>query len=169
MLLKNIKPDELGMPDITDEIRLSLHRKYTKPYILYRKHKTYVDCYCTHCMKRYRLYLDSEMITPGDMQEYNTARAIHHDMPLICKNCGCDAVARAEKISRASLVEYHNICYFFVEENAVYAVCGVLTCGYGYKQPIDEMEKNYGGSEWTKFYVMEYTLKLSTGTSHASG
>ena len=155
-MLKNIKPDKLGMPDVTEKIRLSLHKKYARSYILYKKHKNYVDCYCTRCMKRYRLYLDAEILTPGDMQEYNTARAIRHDMRLTCKCCGSNAVAKAEGISRAKLVDYHQLCYFFVRENAVYAVCGLLTCGYGYKQSIDEMEKNYGGSEWTKFYVMEY-------------
>lgn len=154
---KSIMPDKLGMPDVTDEIRLALHKKYAKPYIIYRKHKTYVDCYCTHCMKRYRLYLDRELNTPDDVAELDMARHIVHNAVITCWNCGCIAVAKAEKISRKGLTDYHFLCYFFAEKNAVYAVCGALTCGYGYKQSIDEMEKNYGGSKWDKFYVMEYT------------
>ncbi|MCM1023850.1 MAG: PcfJ domain-containing protein [Prevotella sp.] len=153
-MLKNIKPD--GLPNITEEIRLELHKKYAKAYILYRKHRTYVDCYCTHCMKRYRLYLDGEMITPSDAEENQTARAICHNMRLTCRNCGCQAVAKAEKISRSGLTEYRNICCFLVRENAVYAVCGVLICLYGHKHSIDVMEEKYVGSEWKKFYVMEY-------------
>ncbi len=66
-MYKNIDPDKLGMPDVTDEIRLALHKKYAKPYIIYKKYKTYVDCYCTHCMTRYRLYLNREQITPDDV------------------------------------------------------------------------------------------------------
>ncbi len=156
-MYKNIDPDKLGMPDVTGEIRLALHRKYARPYIIYKKHKTYVDCYCTHCMTRYRLYLDRELITPNDVQELETARAIKHDVMITCRNCGRNAVARAEKISRDHLTEYYDLCYFFVEQNAVYAVCGMLTCGYGYKQSVEEMSENYGGSRWNKLYIMEYT------------
>ncbi len=156
MLLENIKPDKLGMPDVTDKIRLALHKKYAKAYIIYKKHKTYVDCYCTHCMTRYRLYFNRELITPDDVLEYETARTIAHDVKITCHNCGCEAVARAERISRNVLEKQYQLCYFFVRKKAVYAVCGVLTCGYGYNQSVDEMEKHYGGSRWDKFYVMEY-------------
>ena len=155
-MYKNIDPDKLGMPDVTDEIRLALHKKYAKPYIIYKKHRTYVDCYCTHCMTRYRLYLNREQITPNDVLEYETARTIAHDVMITCRNCGCNAVARAEKISRNHLTEYYELCYFFVEKNVVYAVCGMLTCGYGHKQSVDEMAECYGGSRWDKFYIMEY-------------
>ncbi len=155
-MYKNIDPDKLGMPDVTDEIRLALHKKYAKPYIIYKKYKTYVDCYCTHCMMRYRLYLNREQITPDDVSEYETARTIAHDVKITCHNCGCNAVARAEKISRDRLTEYHELCYFFVEKNTVYAVCGELMCGYGYKQSVDEMAEIYGGSRWDKLYIMEY-------------
>lgn len=69
-MYESIDPDKLGMPDVTDEIRLALHKKYAKPYIIYKKHNTYVDCYCTHCMTRYRLYLNRERILYRNIHEF---------------------------------------------------------------------------------------------------
>lgn len=150
--LREIFPD---LPPMSDEVRLDMHRKYAKPYIFYKKHKTYVDCYCTHCMQRYQLRLDAAPITPRDDMLLNMARTIRTNELYYCPECGIKAMAKADGISRKNLCETKFLCCFHVLENKVFAVCGELVCGYG-QMPVSAMGISYGGSKWYEIYAVEY-------------
>lgn len=150
--LRELFPD---LPPMSDEMRLDMHRKYAKPYIFYKKHKTYVDCYCTHCMQRYQLRLNAAPITPRDDRLLNMARNIRTNEFYCCPECGIKAMAKADGIKRSGLCESKLLCCFHVLENKVFAVCGELVCGYG-QMPVSEMEISYGGSKWYEIYAVEY-------------
>lgn len=150
--LRELFPD---LPPMSDEMRLDMHRKYAKPYIFYKKHKTYVDCYCTHCMQRYQLRLDAAPITPRDNMLLNMARTIRTNGLYYCPECGIKAMAKADGISRKNLCETKFLCCFHVLENKVFAVCGELVCGYG-QMPVSAMGISYSGSKWYEIYAVEY-------------
>lgn len=152
--LKKIFPK---LPKVSDEQRLDMHRKYAAKYIFYRKHKNFVDGYCTHCMKKFQVRLDEEIITPADMERQSYGNIRNGDM-CGCPRCGCIATARAEGIPRQKLTNYHELCVFLPTKDAVYAVCGELVAGYGWdKMTIEEMERDYGGSRFEPYWIIEYT------------
>lgn len=154
MKIQDVLPD---CPEISDEMRLDMHRQYDKQYLFYRKHKTYIDCFCTNCCKRYRLDLDQEIITPLDYAKLNMARIIAHNTELNCLECNKKVVAKSEGISRKNLFEVNYIVAFFVKKNKVFAVCGQLVSEYRNNENIECLSKQYIGAEFYIEYAVEYT------------
>lgn len=154
MKIQDVLPD---CPEISDEMRLDMHRKYDKQLLFYRKHKTYTDCFCTNCCKRYRLDLDQELITPLDYAKLNMARIIAHNTEINCLECNKKVTAKSEGRGRKNLFELNNIVTFFVKENKVFAVCGQLVSRYRNDENIDWLSKWYKGPEFDIAYAVEYT------------
>lgn len=151
---KDIFPE---LPEISEEMRLSLHRKYAEPYLFYKKHSSYIDCYCTHCLTRYQLRYDKIIDTPFDSMCVHTAYSIAHDVRVTCPHCQKQVIARSEGIPRQKLTERYPRVIFLPTTNAVYAVACEIVCGYGWdKMTIDEMSDNYGGSKIVSYGVIEY-------------
>lgn len=165
--MKKSNPKEIfpELPEIPDEMRLRLHKKYAQRYIFYKKHSTYVDCYCTHCFTRYQLYRTAELNTPVDIENHNVAETIAHDVETICPCCHSKVIARAEGIPRRKLTERYPRTLFLTTQDAVYAVCCEVVCGYGWdKMTIEEMERDYGGARLDVWCVIEY----KPGTARAT-
>lgn len=154
MIIQEVLPD---CPEISDDMRLDMHRKYDKQFLFYRKHKTYIDCFCTNCCKRYRLDLAQEIITPLDYAKLNMARIIAHNTEINCLECNKKVTAKSEGRGRKNLFELNNIVAFFVKENKVFAVCGQLVSQYGNDENIDWLSKWYKGPEFDIAYAVEYT------------
>lgn len=154
MKIQDVLPD---CPEISDEMRLDMHLKYDKQFLFYRKHKTYTDCFCTNCCKRYRLDLDQELITPLDYAKLNMARIIAHNTEINCLECNKKVTAKSEGRGRKNLFELNNIVTFFVKENKVFAVCGQLVSRYRNDENIDWLSKWYKGPEFDIAYAVEYT------------
>lgn len=145
---------------MSDDMRLDMHRKYCRQYLFYRKHSTYIDCFCTSCLKRYRLDLDKEAVTPYDAARLDAAYSIRHNAEVTCTECGASLCAKAEGIGRSKLREQHNLVCFYVLDNKVYAVCGLLTSDYA-KGNIEQLSKYCNGSDWWVQSVVEYTPTTS--------
>ena len=154
MKIQEVLPD---CPEISDDMRLDMHRKYDKQFLFYRKHQTYIDCFCTNCCKRYRLDLNQEIITPLDYAKLNMARIIAHNTEINCLECNKKVTAKSEGRGRKNLFELNNIVTFFVKENKVFAVCGQLVSRYRNDENIDWLSKWYKGPEFDIAYAVEYT------------
>lgn len=156
MEIQELLPD---LPYMSDDMRLDMHRKYCRQYLFYRKHGTYIDCFCTSCLKRYRLDLDKEAVTPHDAARLDAAYSIRHNAEVTCTECGASLCAKAEGIGRSKLREQHNLVCFYALDNKVYAVCGQLTSNYGEdgKDDIEWLSKYCNGSCWWVLSVVEYT------------
>lgn len=154
MKIQEVLPD---CPEMSDDMRLDMHRKYDKQYLFYRKHKTYIDCFCTNCLKRYRLDLDQELITPLDYAKLNMARIIAHNTEINCLECNKKVTAKSEGRGRKNLFELNNIVAFFVKKNKVFAVCGQLVNGYRNDEDINCLSQKYKGPEFYIVYAVEYT------------
>ncbi len=137
--LKKIFPD---MPPITDEMRLELHHKYSRAYLLYHKHKNTADCFCTSCMTRF------------EMSAFEPA--LKNQGQLLCPKCGRFVHARPDGISRANISDSTLITYFIPTENAVFAICAELYGGYGAIQPVEYMAEHYGGHKLYIYYAVRY-------------
>ena len=148
------------LPPMSDDMRLDMHRKYVTPYLFYRKHRTFIDCYCTSCLKRTRLNLDGEIVTPQDECRLDIARSIKQGGIVTCPECGRQVTARSEGIGRQKLTERCCLCCFYDLGDKVYAVCGVLTGGFD-AGDIDDLSRFYGGSRWDPYYAVEYTPRIS--------
>lgn len=160
MEIQELLPD---LPYMSDDMRLDMHRKYCKQYLFYRKHGTYIDCFCTSCLKRYRLDLDKETVTPHDAARLDAAYSIRHNAEVTCTECGASLCAKAEGIGRSKLREQHNLVCFYALDNKVYAVCGQLTSNYGKdgKDDIERLSQYCNGSCWWTLSVVEYTPGIS--------
>lgn len=154
MKIQEVLPD---CPEMSDDMRLDMHRKYDKQYLFYRKHKTYIDCFCTNCLKRYRFNLDQELITPLDYIDLNIAHSIAHNAEIFCPKCDKKVIAKSEGISRKNLFEVNNIVAFFVKKNKIFAVCGQLVSEYCDGKNIDWLSQNYRGAAFYIVYAVEYT------------
>ncbi len=157
--MKKYNPKEVfpELPEISDEMRLKLHKKYAQRYLFYKKHRTYVDCYCTHCLTRFQLYRTAELNTPVDIERHDIAETIAHDVGTICPHCHSPVTARSEGIPRQKLTERYPRIIFLTTNDAVYAVCCEVVCGYGWdKMTIEEMDRDYGGSKLDVWSVIEY-------------
>jgi len=137
--LKKIFPD---LPPVTEEMRLELHRRCARAYLLYRKHKKTANCFCTSCMTRF------------EMSAFEPA--LKNKGQLLCPKCGRFVWARPDGISRANISDSKLIAYFIPTENAVFAICAELYGGYGTKQPVEYMAKYYGGHKLYIYYVVRY-------------
>lgn len=153
MEIQELLPD---LPYMSDDMRLDMHRKYCRQYLFYRKHSNYIDCFCTNCLTRYRLDLDKEAVTPHDAARLDAAYSIRHNAEVTCTECGASLYAKAEGIGRSKLREQHNLVCFYVLNNKVYAVCGLLTSDYG-NSSIELLSKYCNGSDWWVQSVVEYT------------
>lgn len=114
-------------PYLTDEMVLDMYRKHLSHYLFYRKHKTYIDCFCTSCMKRYQVRRDTYYIS--------------HKEKIECFNCGADVTCYSEGISRDKLYQCELITYFIAKDNKVYAYCLRLFNSRTDKYDIEGMEK----------------------------
>lgn len=155
--LNKLLPD---LPPMSNETLLQMHRKYATPYLFYRKHRTFIDCYCTSCLKRYRLDLDREVITPKDEKKFSAAININHGAYVDCPECGKMLQCRSEGIGRRNLTEYRYLCYFYNLKDKVFAVCGELISEFD-AGTIGDMSMCYRGSRWRTHYAIEYTPRMS--------
>lgn len=158
MKIQEVLPD---CPEMPDDMRLGMHRKYDKQYLFYRKHKTYTDCFCTSCMKRYRLDLDEEINTPLDEAKRDIAYSISHNAEIYCPECHEKVIAKPEGVGRKNLFELHNIVCFYVKKNKVFAVCGQLVSDLHHYGDTENLSRYYKGSDFDILYAVEYTPKGS--------
>ncbi|MCI5905374.1 MAG: PcfJ domain-containing protein [Oscillospiraceae bacterium] len=146
-------------PEVNDEERLEMNREYMKPYIFYRKSKTYTECFCTSCLKSYTLRRSMAIESPQDEEQVMFANNINRGDPIRCFLCGRIAIAKTTGANRGRLAEWHYLCRWYSADsgNTVYAVCGELGSGFGrVGMSIEEMSEHYGGALWLPLHVVRY-------------
>lgn len=118
-----------NVPDIiTSEMIKKLHQQYSTAYIIYRRHKWGVDCYCTNCLKRYSARNDTVIDTPLDGALLDMAISIREKAKVKCPYCGRMAIAKSAGRSRRKMWERYNMTILKSADGGetVYGICGSL-------------------------------------------
>lgn len=117
------------VPDIiTSEMIKKLHQQYSTAYIIYRRHKWSVDCYCTNCLKRYSARNDIVIDTPLDEALLDMAISIREKAKVKCPYCGRMGIAKSAGRSRRKMWERYNMTILKSADDGetVYGICGSL-------------------------------------------
>lgn len=141
MEIQELLPDA---PELTDEMVLDIYRNRIRQYLIYRKTKTHIDCFCTSCQKEYRID-----------RAVDTVNIIHNDI-ISCRSCGAEVTCKSEGRPREKLYQSEPLVYFCIQNGKVYAFCGFIKNSLSCQTKTIEELSDRRLYWWVTCYVVEY-------------